>query len=165
MPDITRGYTPGCIGRITELHADYYARHAGFGLAFESRVASELAGFCERYEATRDGLWLVTHDGRIEGSIAIDGLHGHDAAGAHLRWFIVSDALRGQGAGRALLGAAMAFVDARGYARTVLDTFEGLDAARRLYEAAGFRRVHQAAGAQWGRVVNEQRFERALPAP
>jgi GNAT superfamily N-acetyltransferase len=159
------GYTPGCIGRITELHASYYARHAGFGLAFEARVARELTAFCERYDATRDGLWLVTQgDGRVEGSIAIDGMHGHDDAGAHLRWFIVSDTLRGQGAGRALLGAAMDFVDARGYGRTVLDTFEGLDAARHLYEAAGFRLVAQAPGAQWGRVVNEQRFERVRPA-
>lgn len=160
MVDITLGYTPGCIGRITALHASYYARHAGFGLAFEARVARELAAFCERLEAERDGLWLVTLDGRIEGSIAIDGLHGHDDAGAHLRWFIVSDALRGRGAGRALLQRAMDFVDERRYGRTVLDTFEGLDAARHLYEAAGFVLVQQAAGAQWGRVVNEQRFER-----
>jgi hypothetical protein len=46
----------------------------------------------------------------------------------------------------------------------VLDTFEGLDAARHLYEAAGFRLLAQAPGAQWGRVVNEQRFERTRPA-
>jgi GNAT superfamily N-acetyltransferase len=110
---ITR-YTPGCIGRIAELHAAYYARHAGFGLAFEAKVARELAGFRERLDGTRDGLWLVTQDGRVEGSIAIDGLRGADAAGAHLRWFIVSDALRGQGAGRALLQRATDFVDARG---------------------------------------------------
>ncbi|MFM2069068.1 MAG: hypothetical protein RLZZ584_3977 [Pseudomonadota bacterium] len=160
---ITR-YTPGCIGRVTELHASYYARHAGFGLPFEARMARELTDFCEHLDTTRDGLWLVTQcDGRIEGSIAIDGLHGHDEAGAHLRWFIVSDALRGQGAGRALLQAAMDFVDAQGYGRTVLHTFAGLDAARHLYEAAGFRLTHQGAGAQWGRVVNEQRFERVRP--
>lgn len=160
MLDITLGYTPGCIGRITELHASHYARQAGFGLAFEARVARELTAFCERYEAERDGLWLVMQGGRIEGSIAIDGQHGHDEAGAHLRWFIVSDVLRGQGAGRALLQRAMDFVDRRGYGRTVLDTFEGLDAARHLYEGAGFRLVAQAPGAQWGRVVTEQRFER-----
>jgi GNAT superfamily N-acetyltransferase len=164
MIDITQGYTPGCIGRIAELHAGYYAGHAGFGLAFEAKVARELAGFCERFDDARDGLWLVMQGGRVEGSIAIDGQHGHDKAGAHLRWFIVSDALRGQGAGRALLQRAIDFVDARRYPRTVLWTFEGLDAARRLYEAAGFGLVHEAAGAQWGRVVNEQRFERVRPA-
>lgn len=164
MVDITLGYTPGCIGRITELHADYYARRAGFGLAFEARVARELTAFCEHFVAERDGLWLVMHGGRIAGSIAIDGLHGHDEAGAHLRWFIVSNALRGQGAGRVLLQRAMDFIDARRYGRTVLDTFEGLDAARHLYEGAGFRLVAQVPGAQWGRVVNEQRFERLREA-
>lgn len=156
-------YTPSCIGRITELHASYYARHAGFGLAFEARVAREMTDFCERFDPARDGLWLAEVDGRIEGSIAIDGRLGRDEAGAHLRWFIVSDALRGQGAGRALLQAATDFVDACGYGRTVLDTFAGLDAARHLYEAAGFRLVAQAPGAQWGREVNEQRFERRRP--
>lgn len=160
-PHLLTTYTPGCIGRVAELHAHYYARQAGFGLAFEARVARELTDFCERFDPARDGLWLVEQDGRIEGSIAIDGRQGHDeAAGAHLRWFIVSEALRGQGTGRVLLRAATDFVDAQGYGRTVLDTFEGLDAARHLYEAAGFRLIHQAAGAQWGRVVNEQRFER-----
>jgi GNAT superfamily N-acetyltransferase len=160
----TLGTTPGCIGRITELHATYYARAAGFAMAFEARVARELGAFCERYDAARDGLWLVTQGGCIEGSIAIDGLQGHEGAGAHLRWSIVSDRLRGQGAGRALLQRAMDFVDTRHYRRTVLDTFEGLDAARHLYECAGFQLVAQAPGAQWGQGVNEQRFERRLGA-
>ena len=33
------GYIPGCIGRIARLHADYYARTAGFGIEFEAKVA------------------------------------------------------------------------------------------------------------------------------
>lgn len=33
-----RGYLPGCIGRIAELHALYYARAAGFGVGFEAKV-------------------------------------------------------------------------------------------------------------------------------
>jgi hypothetical protein len=63
-----------------------------------------------------------------------------------------------------LLQRAKDFVDARHYRRTVLHAFEGLDAARRLYEDAGFRLMDEAPGAQWGRVVNEQRFERFFPA-
>jgi hypothetical protein len=38
-------------------------------------------------------------------------------------------------------------------------TFEGLDAARHLYEKSGFRLALQKRGAQWGAEVNEQRFE------
>jgi hypothetical protein len=35
----------------------------------------------------------------------------------------------------------------------------GLNAARHLYEKAGFSLVEQQAGTQWGTQVNEQRFE------
>ena len=158
---IHRGYLPACIGRIAELHASYYAT-VGFGLPFEAKVASELAAFCLRYDEARDGLWLAQHEGRIEGSIAIDGAHA-GTQGAHLRWFITSDALRGQGAGRALLSAALAFCDAQGYRQTHLWTFAGLDAARHLYEKHGFRLVQTQRGAQWGKEVDEQRFVRDRP--
>lgn len=153
------GYLPGCVGRIVELHATYYATTAGFGVPFEAKVARELADFCQRFQPDRDGLWLAVADGRIEGSIALDGLHS-DAEGAHLRWFILSDRLRGQGMGKRLLSCATGFADAKRYGNTFLWTFAGLDAARHLYEAAGFQLVHQADGQQWGKCVAEQRFER-----
>ena len=54
------GYLPSCIGRVTELHAVYYARTAGFGAAFEAKVAAQLAEFCLRYVDGRDGLWLAS---------------------------------------------------------------------------------------------------------
>lgn len=164
MPDtldisINRGYLPGCIGRITEIHARFYAAHAGFGLYFESRVARELAAFCERYDDAHDGLWLAILDGQVEGAIAIDGQHA-ETEGAHLRWFITSDRLRGTGAGTRLLSQAMAFCDARHYPKTSLWTFDGLQAARHLYEKHGFRLVQQQPGRQWGSEVLELRFER-----
>jgi hypothetical protein len=121
---VVEGYVPGAIGRITELHGVYYHRHWGFGLLFEAKVAEELSEFLKRYEEGRDGLWIVLVDGRVEGSIAIDGLHG-PSQGAHLRWFILSDALRGSGLEN----------------RKINWIFEGLGAARHLYEKVGFRLV------------------------
>lgn len=153
------GHLPGCIGRIVELHANHYSQLVGFGLPFETKVARELCAFCEGCDAQRDGLWLALHNGRVEASIAIDGSHATQD-GAHLRWFIVSDALRGTGVGTALLASALAFCDARQYATTYLWTFEGLGAARHLYEKSGFRLVLERRGSQWGTEVNEQRFER-----
>ena len=155
---LVTGYIPGCIGRICELHARYYNQLVGFGLPFESKVAQELAEFCSRYDDQRDGLWLAVLDGQILGSIVIDGLHAREA-GAHLRWFITSDEIRGRGAGTALISAAMDFCKARGYQRVYLWTFAGLNAARHLYEKFGFQLVHQQRGAQWGLEVDEQRFE------
>ncbi len=162
MSEITlvRGYVPGAIGRVVDLHGAYYHRHWGFGLFFEAKVATELSAFLTRYDEDRDGFWTVLADGRVEGSIAIDGLHAA-GAGVHLRWFIVSDALRGRGAGNRLMNAAMGFCRDKGYPKAFLWTFEGLGAARHLYEKAGFALVEERRGAQWGIEVREQRFERS----
>lgn len=143
------------------MHARFYSSHAGFGLYFESRVARELAGFCARYDEARDGLWLAVLDGQVEGAIAIDGLHA-DEEGAHLRWFITSDQLRGSGIGTRLLAHALEFCDARRYRKISLWTFDSLQAARHLYEKHGFRLVHQQLGQQWGSEVLEQHFERVV---
>ncbi|MDJ0801845.1 MAG: GNAT family N-acetyltransferase [Desulfobacterales bacterium] len=156
------GYLPGCIGRIAELHGSYYHAHWHFGLYFEAKVATELSAFLRRYDEMRDGLWCAVKNGRIEGAVVIDGIHAA-TEGAHLRWFIVSEALRGKGAGRQLLEAAIAYCRQKKYARVFLWTFEGLDAARHLYESLGFRLIHQQNGTQWGTTVTEQRFE--LDAP
>ena len=155
---VEKGYMPGCIGRICELHARYYSKLVGFGLPFESKVARELAEFCTRYDGQRDGLWLAIYDGQVHGSIAIDGVHA-DGEGVHLRWFITSDEIRGGGTGTALLSAAMDFCKIRSYQQVYLWTFAGLNSARHLYEKFGFRLVHQQRGAQWGLEVDEQRFE------
>lgn len=111
---IHKDYLPGSIGRIVELHARYYRKLVGFGLPFESKVARELSEFCERYDGERDGLWLALQDGNIEGSIAIDGSHA-ELDGAHLRWFIASDNMRGTGVGTALLTSAMEFCHLQHY--------------------------------------------------
>ena len=147
------------MGRVVELHARFYSELVDFGLAFEAKVARELAEFCERYDDSCDGLWLLLQDGIVEGSIAIDGSKANQN-GAHLRWFIASDKLRGTGAGTALLTAAMDFCQSHSYRRVYLWTFDGLGAARHLYEKFGFRLVHQQRGKQWGSEVSEQRFER-----
>lgn len=155
---ISKGYQPGCIGRITELHSTYYNRHSGFGLYFEAKVARELAEFMQAYDERRDGIWLATIDGAIEGSIAIDGAHAAED-GAHLRWFIVSDRMRGSGCGNALLQAAVNHCLSQGFPRTSLRTFDGLTAARHLYEKYGFRLVNEQRGVSWGAEVSEQCFE------
>ena len=157
---IQTGYVPGCIGRITELHAHYYHALVGFGLPFETRVAREFAAFCDRYDPLTDGLWLAmdTDTQEIHGSIAIDGIHAA-SQGAHLRWFLTADTVRGSGIGNQLLNQALNFCLTRAYPKVYLSTFEGLHAARHLYEKSGFELTHQAPGQQWGAKVNEQIFE------
>lgn len=157
--EIATGYRPGAIGRIAEMHAVYYARTSGFGCFFEGKVASEAAEFAARLDRPGNGLWLAMQGETVVGSIAIDG-EDMGPGIAHLRWFIVDDGLRGSGAGRRMLTAAIDFCDGQGFAETQLWTFRGLDAARKLYEAAGFTLVEESPGRQWGTDVVEQRFAR-----
>jgi GNAT superfamily N-acetyltransferase len=156
--EIIDGYVPGAIGRVAELHATYYHRHWDFGLFFESKVATELSEFLKRLDARRDGFWTASSGGRTEGAIAIDGIHG-DRQGAHLRWFIMSDALRGQGVGRRLIDTAIRFCRQAGHKKIYLWTFEGLHPARHLYEERGFALKEAHKGTMWGKEVNEQLFE------
>jgi len=156
--EIVSGYQTGLIARITEMHAHYYANY-GLGRTFEMLVSGGLADFTARLDNPRNEIWSVRKGPHIYGSIAIDGEDlGDDIA--HLRWFIVDDQVRGTGAGRKLLSAALDFVDAHGFKETQLWTFSGLAAARHLYEAHGFVLAEEWIGSQWGKEVTEQRFVR-----
>ncbi len=163
MPDrsvaIAQGYVPGLIGRIVEMHAAYYSRQVGFGAAFETKVVGGLSEFVTRLGKPENAIWRAEWGGQIVGGVAIDGEDLGEGR-AHLRWFIVDDGLRGAGVGKALICAAMAFCDARGFRETHLWTFEGLDAARHLYEKHGFVLAEEYRGDQWGKVVLEQKFVR-----
>ena len=81
---IEEGYTPALIGRIVEMHAAYYNRSAGFGAAFEAKVAGDLAGFMRRLHEPTNQIWYTEAQGRIAASIAIDGDDLGDGL-AHLR--------------------------------------------------------------------------------
>lgn len=162
---IAEGYRPGLIGEITALHAVTYSQSHGFGRAFECKVASELADFVTRLDRPGNRIWYVADRGqtagreRILGSVAIDG---EDLGGdrAHLRWFIVDASCRGLGIGRRLLEQALDFVEQGGFDQTRLWTLSGLDAARSLYEHAGFVLLEEYDGDQWGVRTVEQTFGR-----
>lgn len=155
---ICAGYRPGAIGEITAMHGRYYAEAWGLDRRFEIEVAQELAEFVARLRDDRDGLWLALDGARTVGAIVIDGGDGQ-RPGARLRWFILDPAYHGQGVGRRLMQAAMEFCRARGHAQVYLMTFAGLDAARRIYEAWGFRLVEERRDDDWNEAgVTHQTF-------
>lgn len=156
---IDTGYASGLIGRIIEMHVGHYSHHAGFGAAFEAKLAADLSAFVMRLDTPCNEVWTLRRAGEIEGSIAIDG-EDLDDGHAHLRWFIVEESLRGAGAGARLLTSALAFCDDSGFETIDLWTLKGLDAARALYEANGFELIDEYEGNQWGETVTEQRFRR-----
>jgi GNAT superfamily N-acetyltransferase len=150
-------WTPGAIGGIAALHARTYAASHGFGAFFEAKVARELGDFLLRMDPARDLFRCATgSDGRVLGSIVLDA--GEDPASAHLRWFILDPALRGQGLGRRWLAEAVDQARRIGAPEIHLWTLAGLDAAARLYAEAGFVLDREETAQQWGRAVTERRL-------
>ena len=159
MPEIKiGGYYPGVVGRITQLHAVYYHEHWGFDASFETQVGRELSIFINEFDDGRDGLWVATANDKFAGAVAIDGQHAI-TDGARLRWFIVDPQFQKTGLGNRLISRAIQFCRDRKYAKIFLWTFEGLDAARRLYERQNFRLCETHEADQWGQRITEQKFE------
>ena len=156
---VSSGYAPALIGSVVAMMHCHMNKHYGFGLTFERRIASDLVEFMSRIEEPGNCIWRAEKNGRIVGSISIDGHHS-DEGYAHLRWFVVSERARGAGAGRALLSNALDFCDEHGYREIHLWTVKGLDAARKLYESSGFELADEYQGDQWGTSVTEQKFVR-----
>lgn len=149
------GWFPGLVGDIAALHARHYAASHGFGAPFEAKVAAELGAFLARPHGPGDFFRAAEEGGRALGSLAIED---EGEGRAHLRWFILDGALRGQGLGRRWMGEALAHIRARGFRETYLWTLEGLPAAAKLYAEAGFLEAERVTGTQWFRPVTELRL-------
>jgi GNAT superfamily N-acetyltransferase len=135
---LRRGYEPGLIGRIGELHGRYYAATWGVAAGFEIMMTREFCDFIEHYDPKRDIVLSAHIDGVLIGSISIIGERpGSD--GAQLRFFLVDPQYHGRGVGKALLNAALEWCQERAFHKVFLWTVDHLPESRRLYERAGFR--------------------------
>ena len=150
-------YRPGVIGEMVTHHATYYERHWNFDVRFETQVARELSLFVEEFNPEQDGLWWAAQDDVFAGAVAVDGSRSGSGK-ARLRWFIVPEAMQGAGVGGRLFDEAMAFCREKAFGEVYLWTFDGLTAARTLYERAGFRLTEEQQGAPWGPEITEQKF-------
>jgi len=140
--EYVEGYRPGALGRIAEMHGVYYAGAWGSGAEFEGMMAHEMREFLAHYQQGRDLLLTAWVDGRIVGSIAVEGSQA-ERSGARIRWVIVDEASQGRGIGKELLNRALAFCRDAGFSTAYLWTVEGLPQALGLYERAGFRTVER----------------------
>jgi len=139
-PIALRSLQPGDLGLVTQRHGELYAREYGWGLRFEALVAVVLARYVERLKPQRECAWIAERDGEFLGCIFV---MEKDAETAQLRLLLVEPAARGAGLGRRLVGECLDFARRAGYRRIVLWTNNRLDAARRIYETAGFRLVRE----------------------
>lgn len=155
------GYHPGHIGRIVELHGTYYSKHWGVGAEFEMLMAVELCEFCEHYDPERDLLLTAHSDDKLIGAIAIHGSN-HPEGTARLRWFILDEAYRGRGIGRALLERSLLFCRDAAFNHIYLWTVEELPQSRHLYESVGFRVIERIFDARYGKPMVNLKMEMQL---
>ena len=151
---------PGDMGRVIALHGVLYAEEFGWDHGMEAYLAETMAEFGHLARPGLDRLWVAERDGQLLGSI---GIIGREDGLAQLRWFLVHPDARGRGLGQHLIGEALAFCRAAGCRWVYLWTVSGLDAAARLYLAAGFRKTESKPPARlFGKTLIEERYDLAL---
>jgi len=107
---------------------------------------AEVDAMSRAYARPRCAYFVVERDGTALGGGGVAPLEHGDAATCELRKMYFLPALRGLGAGRALIARCLETARGLGFARCYLETLTGMDAAQALYLASGFRRIDRALG-------------------
>jgi len=99
------------------------------------------------YAAPRSAYFVVERDGVVEGGGGVAPLEGGDAGTCELRKMYFLPSLRGLGAGAEVMRRSLDAARAFGFKQCYLETLSGMDAAMKLYERTGFRRIDAPMGA------------------
>ena len=153
------GLQPGDIGYLIYLHGVLYAQEYNLDRTFEGDVAIKYGEFAKIYDARKDYFAVAELDGKIVGSIVINGLSEENA---QLRWFLVHPDARGRGLGHQLMDGAIAFCREHGFKKVTLWTISELKAAAHLYRQAGFKITREETHEIWGATRTEQEYELIL---
>ena len=99
------------------------------------------------YGAPRHAYFVVTRGGRVLGGAGIAPLAGGDPDTCELRKMYFLPEARGLGAGAAMMQRCLDAARDAGFKRCYIETLARMDAAMRLYERSGFRRIDAPMGA------------------
>lgn len=162
-PYLLRPHRPGDMGWVVSRHGALYAQEYRWNMDFEALVARIAADFIERFDATREACWIAERDGHNLGCVFLvqardDANHAPLPGVAQLRMLLVEPSARGLGLGARLVDECERFARMAGYTRITLWTNSLLQAARGIYQKAGYRLVvsephhsfgHDLVGETW----------------
>jgi len=121
---------------IREVMPTFGACGAGFALN-----DTEVDAMSAIYAAPRSAYFVVEEEGRVIGGAGIAPLDGGERDTCELRKMYYLPAARGRGLGERVLLLCLERARAFGFGRCYLETLTGMDAAMKLYERVGFRRL------------------------
>jgi DNA-binding MarR family transcriptional regulator/GNAT superfamily N-acetyltransferase len=156
-----RTHRVGDIGWAIERHGRLYADEFGWNEEFEALVATLFAQFASKHDPAKERCWIAEVDGERAGCVFMVR-NADDPNMAQLRCLLVDPKGRGLGVGRRLVDECIAFAKSAGYTKMMLWTNDVLVSARRIYQAAGFSLVSEAAHHSFGKNLVGQVWMREL---
>lgn len=160
VPYLLRSHRPGDMGWVVQRHGALYAGY-GYDETFEALVAEIVAGFIRHFDPRREHCWIAERNGENVGSVFLIA-HPEREGVAKLRLLLVEPSARGLGIGRRLVDECTRFARQVGYHTITLWTQSHLESARRIYQAAGYRLIHEAPHHSFNRDLVEQTWELEL---
>jgi DNA-binding MarR family transcriptional regulator/GNAT superfamily N-acetyltransferase len=143
-----RPLKPGDVGWIIHRQTLLYNREYGWDWTYEGLASRILGAFVAEFDPAREDGWVAERRGAIAGSVFL--MKSDEPAVAKLRLLYVEPSARGLGIGRTLVDTCIARARELGYRELTLWTNDVLVAARRIYQAAGFRLVREAPHQSFG---------------
>lgn len=150
-----RGLRPGDLGWVVQRHGAVYFDEFGWNADFEALIATIVADFQMHHKPDRENAWIAEVDGARAGCVFCCE---RDDTTAQLRILLVESWARGLQIGSRLVDECVTFARSAGYASITLWTNDVLAAARRIYEAAGFRLVDEERHHSFGHDLTGQNW-------